>query len=293
MSKKVACIIIHGIGKQKENYAESIIFELKKQFSYSIKDKSKNPEKELIVEPVLWSNVFQNAEDELWERLKKGGSLDYRNLRRLMIDFAADAVAYIKIPNDTFAYDAVHSMFAKSLHKLARLAGETAPLCIIAHSLGTVIASNFIYDYQVSEQKPNLISESVKKQSTDTPLERLETLCLFYTLGSPLPIWALRYNNPKFGLPVTIPSPKLKNFYSNLKGEWVNYYDRDDIIGFPLKTINEEYNKAVTADREINVGDIFSSWNPAAHLGYWSDSNVIIPIAQSLANVWLHINSKG
>lgn len=291
MPKKVACLLIHGIGKQKENYADSITFELKKQFAYSIKGQSKNPEKELIIEPVLWSNVFQNAEDELWEKLKKGGSLDYRNLRRLMIDFAADAIAYVKIPNDSYAYDSVHSIFAKSLHKLSRMAGEKAPLSIIAHSLGTVIASNFIYDYQASEQKPYLIPEAVKKESSDTPLERLETLVSFYTLGSPIPIWALRYNKPKFGMPVTIPSPKIKDYYPDLKGEWINYYDRDDIIGFPLKTINEEYNKAVTADREINVGDIFSSWNPAAHLGYWSDSNVIIPIAESLANIWLKINS--
>jgi hypothetical protein len=128
----------------------------------------------------------------------------------------------------------------------------------------------------------------VKKKIGDTPLERGETFTLFYTLGSPIAMWSLRY--PNFGVPIAVPSPELSKYYPNLKGEWVNFYDEDDVIGYPLKTLNEAYRKAIKADRQINAGGLLSSWNPASHLGYWTDNDVTKPIAQELVRTWRAVN---
>ena len=59
-----------------------------------------------------------------------------------------------------------------------------------------------------------------------------------------------------------------------------------------MKVLNKKYEKMVTMDKEINVGNILSSWNPASHMGYWEDSDVIIPIAESLSKLWLQVNKE-
>lgn len=73
-------------------------------------------------------------------------------------------------------------------------------------------------------------------------------------------------------------------------GEWVNFHDEDDVIGYPLKTLNAAYRKVIKADRQINAGGLLSSWNPASHLGYWTDNDVTKPIAQELVRTWRAVN---
>jgi hypothetical protein len=41
------------------------------------------------------------------------------------------------------------------------------------------------------------------------------------------------------------------------RAKWYNFYDPDDVLGYPLKTINADYKKAVTKDIPTNVG-VFS-----------------------------------
>jgi len=289
MSQKIAVILIHGIGKQDANYAENIIYELKKQFAEFLAGKIKNPASELIIEPVFWAPVIQRHEDKLWTRMKHGGSLDFRNLRRLMIDFIADAIAYQPTPGDRHVYDGIHKQVAKSMKHLATHAGAEAPLCVISHSLGTVIACNYFWDLQHNDN-PDQIAEPIRRDIGKTPLDLGKTLTTFYTLGSPIALWSLRHDEPDFGKPINVPSPNLHKYYPYVKGEWINFYDKDDILGYPLKSLNDDYKKVVSADREINVGDFLSSWNPASHLCYWRDSNVIIPVARTLALLWEKIN---
>ena len=291
MSQKIAVALIHGIGKQDENFAHQISYDLKKQFAEFLKKEgARNSAAELVIEPVYWAPVLQKSEDKLWEQMKSMGILSFTGLRRLMIDFAGDAIAYQPIFNDRNIYNGIHKLIAHTLDRLSHLAGDAAPLCIIGHSLGTVIASNFMYDLQNHSIDKPLISEVVLKQMDDSPLEKGQTFCKFFTLGCPIAIWSLRYKD--FGKPIKVPSPGFHNYYPGVEGEWINYYDKDDIIGYPLKSLNKEYKKVVTSDIQINVGNILSSWNPASHMGYWNDYNVIMPIAKSLAELWIKINKN-
>jgi hypothetical protein len=145
---------------------------------------------------------------------------------------------------------------AASLNTLAAAAGPTAPLCLIAHSLGTVIASNYIYDLEKHARK-KLICRRVRNEMDDTPLERGETLASLYTFGSPIALWSLRY--PDFGRPIDVPSPKLAGHHPAVPAvaEWINFYDEDDVI---------------------------------SHNGYWTDNDVTKPIAAGLARLWQRAN---
>jgi hypothetical protein len=279
--KSLAIAIVHGIGRPEPDFADEIMAALRERF------RKKTGVDGLLMKPVFWAPVLQDAENELWKRLSTGGPMDFMKLRRFMVDFAADAIAYQPQPREKDVYEGVHAAFAKTLNSLAKEAGEDAPLGIISHSLGTVISSNFIYDLQ-TQPKRKVIPKTVRNEMDNTPLEKGETLACFYTLGSPIALWSLRYKD--FGRPVSVPAPKFKNHHANGQGEWINFYDQDDVIGYPLKSVNEAYRKAVKEDRAVNVGGWLSSWSPASHTEYWSDDDVLDPIVESLAKLWNSIN---
>lgn len=85
-----------------------------------------------------------------------------------------------------------------------------------------------------------------------------------------------------FGRPIAVRRRSLHDHYPDLQSAWINYYDKDDLIGFPLRKLNPAYRRAVSADREVNVGNLLTSWNPLSHTAYLDDQDVIRPIAKSL-----------
>src|SRR5262249_18340603 len=157
---------------------------------------------QLIMKPVYWAPAIQGDENELWNRLQQGGPMDFVKLRRFIIDFVADGIAYQPVEDGTATYEAIHPEVTKRIAQLAEGAGPKAPLCIIAHSLGTVVASNYLYDLQADPRK-RLIKPTVRKAMGKTYCDKGETFAAFYTLGSPIALWSLRYRD--FGKPIQVP----------------------------------------------------------------------------------------
>lgn len=285
MSEHIAVAVVHGIGMQGPDFAAGFQEKLTVQFAQELGQEVQDPAGEIFIKPVYWASVLQNSEDALWKRLRQGGDWGFIKLRKFLVDFAADAFAYQPIPKDRTVYDGIHAIFAETLRSLAAEAGAKAPLCVVAHSLGSVIASNYFYDLQ---KGADMVPEPVRARMGDKPLERGETFSHFYTLGSPIAIWSLRYTD--FGVPIAVPSPQLSEHHPHLEGGWINFYDEDDVCGFPLKTLNRQYGEMVKADVAVNVGGLLTSWNPASHLGYWEDNDVVRPIAKALARAWRLVN---
>ncbi|QUW23546.1 chemotaxis protein [Sporosarcina sp. Marseille-Q4063] len=279
MYKKLAVAIIHGIGEQTEGYAEKTIALINKKFSEKLNRLVEDPSSYLIIQPIVWSQVFAERERDLFKKTVLENHLRYQDLRKFVIQYVGDVVAYQPVETAGHNYEKVHEMIGESLNLLANEAGDDAPLCVISHSLGSVIASNYVYDLQMKKGDARSLS----------PLEKGDTLTLFYTLGTTLPLWSLRYYN--FNRPINIPSKELRNFYPGLKGEWINFYDKDDILGYPLKGVSENYNLAVDEDRKVNVGGLFTSWNPLCHKKYFKDKDVIDPIVDGLVRTWRQINN--
>jgi hypothetical protein len=48
----------------------------------------------------------------------------------------------------------------------------------------------------------------------------------------------------------------------------------------------------VTADVQVNVGNVLTSWNPAAHTAYMHDRSVVGPVADGLVKLWRTVNGK-
>ena len=280
MSHPLAIAFIHGIGRTEPGYSDPMRVALTRAFAPRIGRTERDAREELFFEEIDWSPVLSRPEIELWKRVHSDGPLRYDRLRDFMVHFAGDAVAYQPTPHDRSAYDAIHEVVADSLARLAERAGPRAPLCIVAHSLGTVIASNYLYD--LMKRRGSYMGSTVRARINGTPLERGETLALLVTMGSPIALWSLRY--PGFGEPVRMPC--IERHHPGLQGRWINVYDRDDVIGYPLRGLNAKYRKAVTEDRSVDVGSILTRWTPLSHTAYWGSGKVAETIADRLAEAW-------
>jgi hypothetical protein len=275
--ERIAVAIVHGVGRNEGSFHEEIAPRVARRFR-----KETGSADGLVVEPVLWASVLQASEDSLWEKMTDR-HLRWKALHRFLLDFAGDAIAYQTTPRHRETYDAVHAVFARAMKTLAERAGPTAPLCVIGHSLGSVIASNFLYDLHEEHERP-MLAEKVKDAKGESPLERGETLAHLYTLGSPLVFWSLRRGG--FDKPVQVPSPYLPSHRPGLPGEWVNFFDVDDPIAWPLKPLNEAYDAGVTEDLAVRSGPGLLGWTPVSHQHYGSTRKVASRIAEGLARTW-------
>ncbi|MBM7571651.1 chemotaxis protein [Aquibacillus albus] len=282
MFKKLAVAIVHGMGNQKEGFAEKYIDVIRSKFSEKIDHLVESPSAYLIIQPIQWATVFADREESLFSKTVSANHLHYQKLRKFLIHYLGDAIAYQPVGEGKHNYERVHEKIGEGLNILSTKAGNNAPLCVISHSLGSVIASNYFYDLQHKQKDVICV---VNKAS---PLEKGDTLTLFYTMGTTLPLWSLRYHN--FDRPIHIPSSKLQYYYPGLKGEWINFYNKDDVLGFPLKDLNENYYKSVSEDKAVNVGGLLTSWNPLSHSGYFKDQDVMEPIVDGLVRTWRQIN---
>ncbi|MBW4461990.1 MAG: hypothetical protein KME47_17375 [Nodosilinea sp. WJT8-NPBG4] len=289
MTQKIAIAVIHGIGQarpefanpQHPNFLSGIVPRLQKEFSRELKNYTSSAEDELVFEPVYWADVVQQPQNNLYNELGISRFSRFFGLREFVFHSLADSIAYQPTsPSDeSNIYEEVHQIFAQSLGRLADRAGDNAPLCIIAHSMGAAIASNYIWDTQ---------DDSFPSSARDNPLERGQTFSSFYTFGSQIPFWSMRFKN--FGVPIQVPSPKLSMHYPKANGKWINFFSPNDLLGYPIKGINELYNRAVLDEREVQVGNLLTWWNPLCHNEYWKSRVVVQPIASSLASLWRQIN---
>lgn len=306
---KLAVLFVHGVGIRQADYAQTAIRALRKEFTKSTKDASAN--NDLIVEAAYWAPAVMERGDRLlanafperaggWfsglnnltHRVSNGSTLamvpmalsglvrnvpgipavHWPTLRWAVSNFVGDIVAYQVTPNSRIIYDAVHAHIDEALARLAERAPD-APLIVVAHSLGSVIASDHFYDLHKG------------RRSAATPLERGETFTSFYTLGSPIALWTERYGD--FSRPVEIPGKTSDDPVIAAAAEWINFYDPDDVLSFPLKGLSAHYDQAVDEDRSVSVGAFLLGMSPASHVAYWNDKAVLRPIANSLAWLWI------
>ena len=275
MEAKLGVLIIHGIGSQDDKFANPMIEELEGRISGHAK---------IRWQPVYWADLLSKRESKLLNKLfpeeKRSHWFDDQSslwfqLRKFVMNYIGDATAYRYIPisssqtkktNET--YDRIHDRVHNAIVKLRkRLGSADKPVIVMAHSLGSVIMSDYLWDRQ-------------KKQDKDpygnNKFERMETLAGFITFGSPIPLFTLAYRpvkSIKFP-PKTLPDNLRK------KAKWLNFYDSDDVFGWPLKNLSRSYEGAVTDDFPINVG-----LTPVCHGKYWTDNDFTKPVAQYISEI--------
>jgi hypothetical protein len=132
-----------------------------------------------------------------------------------------------------------------------------------------VIISNYIWD----EQKGKGLGTNA--------FESMETLTGLVTFGSNIPLFTLALPEIQS---ITFPPAPLPE-YLKARAKWLNFFDADDVLGYPLKPLSPSYGSAVSEDIEINVGGLFTSWNPVSHAEYWTDNDFTKPVARLISDI--------
>ncbi len=286
MAYKLGVLVLHGMGEQKEDFADPFVRDVRKRLERA--------SEAVCFEPVWWASVLQQRETDLLGRLPSPETpLDWRWLRRLVMHYLADAVAYQRVPTSDGrqnTYEEIHAVVGRSLHRLrdqlrrgAPPDAREAPLVVVAHSLGSHIASNYLWDLQ--HPRPDNFTKPV----ADNPFERAETLAGMVTFGCNIPLFTLAH---KELVPIDFPSPTLaEHFPPGTQADrlakaarWQNFYDKDDVLGYPLQGLSPQYGQRVE-DRAINSGNPLTHWNPLSHNEYWSDNDVIEPVARLIKDL--------
>lgn len=288
MSQKIAVAIIHGAGSQGPDFADATIARISDRFQDHLPEGDKSVTDKLVFKSIYWANILARKQRILWNSvIDDDGNLSFSGFRKFIINFGADAVAYQPGANRREIYNRVHRTVASTLADLATEAGPQAPLCIIGHSIGTVVTHNYLFDLGEA-----MIADT-KIEDSATLLEAGKTLVLLYMMGSPLALWSLRYDNYKA---ITFPGPEVPHLYPQLKPKWVSYYDKDDIMAYPIRSLSQEHKalweQGLLEDVPVNAGGLLSSWNPLSHLEYWTNDVVIETIADDLFNAWQAVNSS-
>ncbi len=280
MAAKLGVLVIHGIGPHDENFAEP----MKKALIRKISNHD-----EICWQPVCWAKLITREESELLDKLFPKGKRPHWFLewllrfkpRELVVNGIGDVAAYRSVLNmsdkmhpqreTNKMYDDIHNSVHESICLLRKNLGGDKPLIVIAHSLGSVIIYDYIWDRQHN------IKES---QCGETEFERMETLAGFITFGSPIPLFTLGYNDD-----VSINFPP-HNLQTNFKGKvrWFNFYDTDDVFGWPVRG----WNNCIAENKPISVGNMFTKWNTLCHSKYWTDENFTKPVAKYISGILSH-----
>ena len=205
-------------------------------------------------ETVHWAPLIEEKSQSMWKRLTTR-KLGWKFLRKYFINALGDATAY-----NNEMYDDVHTCIEDAMmalrHKLHY--HPFTPVIVVAHSLGCAMITDYIWDRQHSE---NMVTDRFM-----LPIKGI------FTMGCNIPVFALSHE------PIhAIDASEIK---------WVNIYDKDDIMGYPLQPVSESYAEAVDADMQVNTGRWWSSWNPLSHNDYWTDNDVI-DIMSEVMNIYL------
>lgn len=203
---------------------------------------------------VHWAPLIEEKSQRMWKRLITR-KLRWKFLRKFFINSLGDATAY-----NNEMYDDVHDRIEDAMMALRHKLNyhPFTPVIVIAHSLGCAMITDYIWDRQAK-------NDPVRDRFM-LPVKGI------FTMGCNIPVFALSHE------PIRAIDARGMT--------WINLYDKDDIMGYPLKPISESYADAVDDDVEVNTGHWWSSWNPLSHNDYWTDSDVIDKVSQ-LANTFL------
>lgn len=258
---KIGILTIHGMGRHGPDFDRGLRERLCRRFDQGTRN-------DVIFQEVFFQDVLQANETRVWAAMALASGWFPRPWRKLwgkareffLFGFS-DAASYQNRPAEGgSAYKKIHIKVRDSLDRLAAALGDhQAPVVIISHSLGCHVISNYIWDAQHNEH-----IWSATNQPTD--FQKLGTAAYFFTAGCNIPIFVSGLDQ------IEAIRPPNGHF------RWINYYDKDDILGWPLEPLSSSY-KQLVEDVALRTRGVLS-WTPLSHIEYWKSGSFLKPVAK-------------
>jgi len=281
MPKRAALITLHGMGRTERDYAEDLLTNLERRLAGDYA--------RLHVGQVFYQDLLQPNEDRVWGLVEN--QVGWHTLRKFLLFGFADAAGLESSRSElNGVYARAQLRIAQELWRAWQALGQAdRPLVVLAHSLGCQVMSCYFWDARqakINGQARAGIWQDIAKFAvditghaalSDKELEFLrgESMHTIVTTGCNIPIFVAAHATDHI-IPIQ----------PNATFEWHNYYDEQDVLGWPLAELYRASGKAVH-DHAINAasgvwGWIAKSWNPLAHGEYWGDSSVLKPLTNVL-----------
>lgn len=273
---KVALLTIHGMGEQPLDYAD----DMRRALSHRMGPDFVNVD----VHSVYYQHLLKPNELDVWNRTRERATVRYEQLRKFILFGFADAAGLENRKEyDNSVYEQAQMEIARALLAILATRGPDTPIVLLAHSLGCQVMSSFIYDAQkragggavaAGIWKPGRMADSLTAEQRK--FLQCGTVRTFVTTGCNIPVFVSAHQRMDVK-PIIKPNPGFT---------WLNLYDPDDALGWPLQPLEGGYETLVE-DRVVNAGQgildfMTKSWNPLSHTAYWTDDEVIKPLATLL-----------
>lgn len=255
-----------GMGVVDEGFAEPLFRFLKSALG---SDWSR-----VHTDTILCQEHLQHNLERVFEAMQKR-DMDYLRARKFMLYGLSEVAAQLSdIDQQGGNYERTQLAIYRTFERVAKVAGDKAPVILLTHSVGCSILSNYLWDAQRPSVSHGIWRDGgprgVHKGSARDLFLRGKTLSHWYTLGASNPLWT-----------AAMARDQIQAVTSDTRGyhfRWKNFYHPDDLFGWPLKPLSPSYNQAVYRDYETRpLADwTAASWGPqlVSHDGYWQSELV-------------------
>jgi hypothetical protein len=278
---QTALLTIHGMGETPRDYAEKLVEAVAARLGQLAG--------QVDFRSVYYQDILKPNQETVWARVNDSTRLRYPDLRRFLLFGFGDAAGLENRKEiDGSVYELAQEAIARQLLGVARQ-DPNASVVFLAQSLGCQVLSSYVYDAQKAAAGGRVLAGIWKdidgwaRRALGGPLSESEkrflaggTCTAFVTTGCNIPIFVAAHKQMDIK-PIARPTGRF---------EWINLYDPDDALGWPLQPLSPGY-AALVDDRAINAGQgvvtwVLKSWNPLSHTAYWNDAQVLDLLAQRL-----------
>lgn len=257
---KLAVLAIHGIGNTRTGYSAALKRQLRRELGEA-------RWREVCFVEIDYQKHLRDNQNRLWERVRSG--LRWILIRKFLLFYFGDAAAVLynsAEPNSVYRkiQETIKEAAADALEQLG---GPECPVVVIAQSLGCQIVSSYLWDAQHSK---GIWADAAADAYTN--FLRLGTTRYLLTTGCNIPLIVSGLHQVE---PIDKPNPDFR---------WLNFYDVDDPLGWPLEPVYsyDRDEQVKPEDIPVNVGGVFRHWNPLSHSAYWISPSFIEPAAARL-----------
>ncbi len=262
---ELGLLTVHGMGETTPDYAEDFLLEVRDRFGA---DNGR-----LVTETIFYQDILQPFEEDYFNRVRR--RVDWDRLRKFLLYGICDAATLEsqKQGTDSPYYQAQMRILVAFRTLYRALEGSNRRTIVVAQSLGGQVLSNYLWD-ALKDNMPSIGVWSVPQQFQSREEEdfcRGKAIVRLFTTGCNIPIFVA--GRPRDRIE---PIPRPNNEF-----EWHNYYDEDDVLGWPLRDLSDDYSERVKRDHRINAG-VLTGFTPLSHVNYWRDSDFLKPLVKHI-----------